>query len=110
MSPFRNNYIEESYSSIERYPLEDALHEDGLYRYLLQSREEHDDKQHRAMDRIWSKATCRLREVVLDSGNQIMYYLSDGPERASVSEELMLIPKDTVASRLRPKRVNFFRQ
>ena len=25
----------------------------------------------------------------------VMYYLSDGPERAFVSEELMLIPKDT---------------
>ena len=24
-----------------------------------------------------------------------MYYLSDGPERVFVSEELMLIPKDT---------------
>ena len=30
-----------------------------------------------------------------DTGNHVMYYLSDGPERASVSEELMLIPKDT---------------
>ena len=28
-------------------------------------------------------------------GNHVMYYLSDGPERAFVSEELMLIPEDT---------------
>ena len=28
-------------------------------------------------------------------GNQIMYYLSGGPERAFVLEELMLIPEDT---------------
>ena len=27
--------------------------------------------------------------------NQVMYYLSDGPERAFVKEELMLIPEDT---------------
>ena len=30
-----------------------------------------------------------------DSSNRVMYYLSDGPERAFVSEELMLIPEDT---------------
>ena len=30
-----------------------------------------------------------------DSGNHVMYYLADGPERALVSEELMLIPEDT---------------
>ena len=30
-----------------------------------------------------------------DSGNCVSYYLSDGPERAFVSEELMLIPEDT---------------
>ena len=28
-------------------------------------------------------------------GNHVMYYLLDGPERAFVSEELMLIPEDT---------------
>ena len=27
--------------------------------------------------------------------NHVMYYLLDGPERAFVSEELMLIPEDT---------------
>ena len=29
------------------------------------------------------------------SGNRVMYYLSEGPERAFVSKELMLIPEDT---------------
>ena len=56
------------------------------------------------MDRIWSKKTYRLKEIVEDSGNHVMYYLAglegtphsgDGPERAFVSEELMLIPEDT---------------
>ena len=28
-------------------------------------------------------------------GNRVMYYLRDGPERAFVSEELMLFPEDT---------------
>ena len=79
----------------ENYPEEDKLPEDGLYRYLLQPGEEHDDQQCRATDRVWSKGTYRLREVIEDSGNCVMYYLSDGPDRAFVSEELMLIPEDT---------------
>ena len=66
-----------------------------MYRYLLQPSEEHDDQQRRATDRIWSKKTYRLRKIVKDSGNHLMHYLKDGPERAFVSEELMLIPEDT---------------
>ena len=48
----------------ESYPPEEVLPEDGLYRYLLQSGEEHDDQQRRATDRIWSKGTYRLREIM----------------------------------------------
>ena len=47
------------------------------------------------MDRVWSKATHRLKEIVEDSGNRVMYYLKDGPKRAFVSEKLMLTPEDT---------------
>ena len=80
----------------ESYPPEEVLPEDGLYRYLLQPSEEHDDQRHRATDRIWSKASYRLRGVAKSPGNQVMYYLADdGPERAFVSEELMLIPEYT---------------
>ena len=79
----------------ESYPPEDTLPEDGLYRYLLQTGEEHDDQRCRATDRIWSKGTYRLREVMENPGNRAMYYLLDGPERAFVSEELMLIPENT---------------
>ena len=79
----------------EVYPEEDKLPENGLCQYLLQPGEEHDDQWHREMDRIWSKKTYRLREMVEDSGNRGMYYLKDGPERAFISEELMLIPEDT---------------
>ena len=77
------------------YPPEGVLPEDGLNRYLVQPGEEHDDQRHRATDRIWSKASYRLREVVKSPGNRVMYYLLNGPERAFVSEELMLIPEDT---------------
>ena len=79
----------------EAYPPEDNLSEDGLYWYLLQPGEEHDDQWCRAMDRIWSKGTYRLKEIVEDIGNHVMYYLLNGPERAFVSEESMLIPEDT---------------
>ena len=67
-----------------------------MYHCLLQPGEEHDDRRHRATDRVWSKKTYRLREIIEDSGNYMMYYLANGPERAFVSEELMLIiPEDT---------------
>ena len=66
-------------SLVESYPLEDTLPEDGLFRYLLQLREEHDDQHKRATNRVWSWATYRLREVVEDSGNRVIYYLSDAP-------------------------------
>ena len=79
----------------ESYPPEEILPEDGLYRYLLQPSEEHDEQRHRATDRIWSKETYRLRGIAENPGNRVMYYLRDGPERAFVSEELMLIPEDT---------------
>ena len=79
----------------ESYPPEEVLPEDGLYRYLLQPGEEHNDQRRRATDRIWSKGTYRLREITENPGNRVMYYLRDGPERAFVSEELMLIPEDT---------------
>ena len=87
----------------ESYPPEEVLPEDGLYQYLLQPGKEHDDRRCRATDRIWPKGIYRLKEIVENPGNHVMYYLLDGPEsamaptpqRAFVSEELMLIPEDT---------------
>ena len=79
----------------ESYPPEEVLPKDGLYQYLLQASEEHDDQRCKATDRIWSKGTYRLREITEDGGHHVIYYLKDGPERAFVSEELMLIPEDT---------------
>ena len=79
----------------ENFPPETTLPEDGLYHYLLQPNEEYDVQRHRATDRIWSKKTYRLREIVENPGYHVMCYLPDGPERTFVSEELMLIPEDT---------------
>ena len=59
----------------ESYPPEEILPEDGLYRYLLQPGEEHDDQRCRATDRIWSKTSYRLREMAENPGNHVMYYL-----------------------------------
>ena len=83
---------------LENYPPEDTLPEDGLYWCFLQPGDEHDDQCKRATNKIWSKKTCRLREIVEDFGNWVMYYLSDGPQKALVSEELALIPEDTELS------------
>ena len=79
----------------ESYSPEEVLPEDGLYQYLLQPSEKHDDQRCRATNRIWSKGTYRLRKIIENPGNHVMYYLLDGPEGAFVSEELMLIPEDT---------------
>ena len=79
----------------EDYPPEDLLPEDGLYRYLLQPGEEHNDQRKRATDRTWSKKTYRLREVISKLGNRVIYFLKEGPERSFVKEELMQIPEDT---------------
>ena len=62
----------------ESYPPEEVLLEYVLYRYLLQPGEEHDDQRHRATDRIWSKASYRLREITENPGIRVMYYLADG--------------------------------
>ena len=78
-----------------KYPTEDVLPEDGLYRYLYLPGEQHRDQKKRATDLNWSKKTYRLDRIVEESGNRVMYYLKDGPERAFVREELMLIPENT---------------
>ena len=80
---------------VESYPPEDTLLEDGSYCYLLQPIEEHDDQCKRATKIIWPKKTYRLREIMEGPGSWVTYYLSDGPDRAFVSDELMLIPEDT---------------
>ena len=78
----------------ENYPPEDTLPENGLYHYLFQPDKEHDHQRKRATDRIWSKKTYRLRQIVKDPGNRVMYWMKDGPERAFVKEALMLKPEN----------------
>ena len=44
----------------ENYPPEDTLPEDGLYLYLLQPSEEHDNQRRRATDRVWSNQSSDI--------------------------------------------------
>ena len=44
---------------------------------------------------IWSWDTHRLDRVVEDLGQRVLYYLAEGPKRAFVREQLMLIPENT---------------
>ena len=44
---------------------------------------------------IWSWNTFRLDRIVGNPGQRVLYYLTYGPERAFVREELMQIPEDT---------------
>ena len=64
--------------------------------HLLQPGEEHDGQQQRATDRIWSKASYRLREIVENPGNRVMYYLLNGPEQAFVGREVVKSPGNRV--------------
>ena len=52
-------------------------------------------KKRRPTDFIWSKNTYRLDQIVQETGNCVLYYLQDGPDRAFVREELMHLSEDT---------------
>ena len=77
------------------YPEETLLPEDGLYRYLYQSNEQHGNQKRQATDLIWSKNTYQPDRIVQEPGNHVLYYLQDRPDRAFVREELMHISEDT---------------
>ena len=59
------------------YPEETLLPEDGLYRYLYQTGEQHGQQKRRATDFIWSKNTYQLDRIVQDPGNLFLYYWMD---------------------------------
>ena len=77
------------------YPEETVLPEDGLYRYLYQPCEQHEDQKRRATDLICSKNTYRMDRIVRSPGDRVLYYLQDGRDRAFVREELMHVSEDT---------------
>ena len=92
----RDNSTEESSFSRELYPWKiRCLTMDCIVISCNPEKNTMTSVREQRISRIWSKATYSLRELVEDSGNQVMYYHSHGPERAFVSEELMLIPEKT---------------
>ena len=76
------------------YPKDTMLPEDGLCRYLHQPGEQHGDQKRQATHLIWSKNTYRLDQIVQDTGNRVLCYLQDGPDRYFVHEELIHVSED----------------
>ena len=95
MTPTKAIKLDSVDLKLKRYEKEEVAPEDGLYRYLLEPGEENTDTKRRATDNIWSRKTYRLDRIIENPGQRVLYYLSEGPERAFVREELMLIPEDT---------------
>ena len=95
MTPAKAVKLENVTLNVKYYPKEEVLPEDGLYRYLYQPGELEGGQQKRATDMVWSWNVFRLDRIVEDPGQRVLYYLAEGPERAFVREELMLIPEDT---------------
>ena len=79
----------------KKYPKENVLPDNGLYRYLYQPGEQLGDQKTRATDLIWSKNTYWLDRIVQEPGNRVLYCLQDGPDRAFPREELMHVSEDT---------------
>lgn len=71
------------------------LPKDGLYKYLYQPGEQHEDKKDQLLTLSAVKIPYRLDQVVKQSGNLVFHYLQDGPHRAFVREELMCISGDS---------------
>ena len=95
MAPSKAIKLENIELKIKPYEPEDVAPADGLYRYLLEPGEENQDTKRRATDNNWSRKTFRLDRSIENPGQRVLYYLAEGPERAFVREELMLIPEGT---------------
>lgn len=95
MKPSKAIKLEHVTLSTKGYPKEQVAPEDGLYRYLYQPGELEGGQTRRATDMIWSWNTFRLDRIIENPEQRVLYYLAEGPQRAFVREELMLIPEDT---------------
>jgi hypothetical protein len=76
-----------------------GLHEplipsDALLRYLYAPGELEGGRR-RATDPMWSLTVHVVRNVVRQANQPALYYLSDGPARGFVREELLLVPSGT---------------
>jgi len=63
-------------------------------RYLYQPGELEDGIK-RATDPIWSLKVHQIERNVTKPNEPVVYYLSDGPKRGFVREELLVVPPNT---------------
>ena len=63
-------------------------------RYLYQPGELEGGRR-RATDPVWSLQVYRLGRTMAKTGEPVVYYLDDGPQRGFVREELLVVPPDT---------------
>ena len=95
MTPAKAIKLDEVTLKFNDFPKEKVEPQDGLFRYLLEPGEGNDDQKRRATDNNWSRKTYRLDKIIENPGQRVLYYLADGPTRAFVQEELLLIPETT---------------
>ena len=64
-------------------------------RYLYSRGEGEGGERRRATDPIWSLEIYDLSRSVVSAEQPVLYYLSGGPRRSFVREELQVVPNDT---------------
>ena len=71
-------------------------------RYLFAPGEYEGGERRRATDPVWSHEILELSHSKVSPDQPVLYYLSDGPKRSFVREELQVVPEDSEAP---PKNV-----
>ena len=78
-------------------------------RYLFAPGEYEGGERRRATDPVWSLEIFELSHSKVSPDQPVMYYLSGGPKRSFVREELQVVPEDSDsgagASQAPPKNV-----
>ena len=74
---------------------EDRLPPEVKVRYLLFPGELEGGERRRATDPIWSIKVYDISKSMITPNQPVLYYLTDGPRRGFVREELQVIPYDT---------------
>ena len=81
---------------------EERLSPFAKVRYLFSPGEYEGGERRRATDPVWSLEIFELSHSKVSPDQPVMYYLSGGPKRSFVREELQVVPEDT---ELPPKHV-----
>ena len=64
-------------------------------RYLLFPGELEGGEKRRVTDPIWSIKVYDISKSMITPNQPVLYYLTDGPRRGFVREELQVVPYDT---------------